>query len=1192
MNRNQSAVFLVTISAVVLATTLLILYFLSTLPLTIGPIALLIPVSMVALTYLGIKNDTERTFRIDIGNRLPWELLIVGIWAALLILALLPRETMSLIFVPWESLDVLDLILSVFFLPLTSFFPGYAILKVGFDDMDLGIPVKLLIAYILSWFTSALSGYVSVLFFRSSGFAGTIHLALSIILLALLSLRILLETPIEDSETIEVPLSLVLVLVPIIIVVLASTIVSNFPFIAVPYNDQWVIFGATLRMMDSTVAYSFPYYWPQLHYSTVLGISRINAMNTYMFLPFFSILTPFCFYYFARAFVDSRIAVLSTLVYTLFSGLGWIAIIGLTTIQYSDLAFLGDEMGLHPMVRPLFFIYPKIFSSACIFIAMYLAFRKNRGNGNWKTPLLIGTLIAISYLWHLLEALLLIYMLVPLAIIIYRERDSVRLLTTGSAFGMVLIAIFGTMNSDIWSSNFPRLFPVYLSPLVIVAISAIIISFVVLLLRSRVSFDLGRYQRITDMASSRRLAGVVSGVLLMISAVLVIQGLADLYQSISDLYAMRLNLYPVKLGISLFLFVAAIGIAHEESRPMTIAITFVAIIFLVGHTYGYILSLTASEGNTILFHDLSIPILPEWRFVRQYWHWIALAAGIAIHRIISLGRIKMPRIRPQLPKIASITIILCISLVGVWDTVLVTDYVMRDTYASISQEELGGISFLNNLPSIGTCLAPGLSISNPRIVTRFTKLILDSYNNDVFSSTTPEELALLASILYRESIGMVPVYYFELDRLRNTLDYHAEEYFYQYIVSFLQFMYQDEFSRVGSVPTFFPPDDSPRILLLVPSLHDSSYSEYSDAFYTHFLPANMLMFSGTSYDVRTESDLRIDEQTSFIISSNLSLASEPYIVSWINNGNTFILLNTTMPYASSIRLGAADELVAAGSEVNCTSVEVDYSLEVSPDWSILAWYYNKDVPVSPLATSKKSGAGEIWTLKMWPFTNLLNPMFGQDVPWLVANALTKIPFLLSLPRFHDVSEQIELEIVYSPLNCVGNISIESTSLVLRNCPITSFVLDYQNGTLFEHPLELATVIRNLALRGTYSISISTSSCRLSTNHYTWYSTLSSSDAIHVEIDLSAGSLARFDLISSAQTNSIEIGEGMIHFVLDSPNRQVALNLKSAVFSVEGQVSYFDRNLQRRSASGLIEFQILGSGSSIICSEWSVEHPSP
>ena len=291
-----------------------------------GPISIIISVLIFGLAnyysnekanehQYGNIRETTQYHKKSISN-----IFFAGAYIILIIFAFL-SERNSEIFVHWEQITEVQIIRLVAAIILSLFAPGYALVTVLDRKHELRSLPRYLIAYLLSLFLTALTGYITA----SMGLAvssintllGFIHV---VILAQFVWMKILVDKDFVRSfnipntskvlELIKQNFSEILVFASLFSLVILST---YYLYNGMLIGDSWYHHGRSLLFLSGTfkdvaVSGMDEPYPPFQHgfLATFFTLSSVPSVNAYVSLNFLNIMPVFAFYYFFTKWLPDR----------------------------------------------------------------------------------------------------------------------------------------------------------------------------------------------------------------------------------------------------------------------------------------------------------------------------------------------------------------------------------------------------------------------------------------------------------------------------------------------------------------------------------------------------------------------------------------------------------------------------------------------------------------------------------------------------------------------------------------------------------------------------------------------------------------------------------------------------------------------------------------------------------------------
>jgi hypothetical protein len=705
-----------------------------------------------------------------------------------------------------------------------------------------GIP-RNLFSFILSLFSISLLSYALIVAKLSFSTISMLIVAYNGFLL-IFNLLIILNTNrtrlvnwIEEKTQLYNYVKIILIL----LVFLSCVFIFSVQFIHKPFirGDLWRILPKSFMFLsDATtqstiqsykVSFLTPYFL-QLFLAAFLVLSSFSPINALMVLSFFAALMPLSFFVFAFAFFKhKKYAIVSTVVFTLFSGFSWIYVLFLKIktgeflreFNASSIFYIIQEAGKCTLkdfwYPPGVIQEPGIKTYLIGFISlMLLLYLLWQTKSSLKNKLLIALLTATGFLFHVQEILVFLVVFLPIISIMLPKKSMID--DFYSSLAGLLLVVFIDFFSPVH----------YYSDKAILGILFWLFSFIFHLKRERFIIILNSFFKYLNYKCLKIIFMLIVILFYLLSLFMLISYPPypeQLVFSSRFAYNYPLHYYPLRLGITGLLTI--IGISLINLRKLNSSLKFLFLLsislFIFGkgisviNTYFFI---SGFYEYRIVFYFLPIP-LSLISGVILIWTFAKLSK-----RPFSLGKIN--------PKIISGIALGAIVVVGSMSTLLSVETWMVNAGPwahmpeTISENELAALDFLKDKShTFRTVSLSDLSLAEIYLVGLFPGASPNNYV-DFFSIQYPQNLFLVST-----DTQYVYVTNRDLDLLSKPQ--YRDSFFFKYLVQYLSPVYQNSEVKIYELPDFHPPTSAetgyifPRRVnaRFLPSLFTLALSDYS-----------------------------------------------------------------------------------------------------------------------------------------------------------------------------------------------------------------------------------------------------------------------------------------------------------------------------------------------------------------------------
>jgi hypothetical protein len=766
---------------------------------------------------------------------------------------------------------------------LTCFFPGYVIMRLVDQKKEIRGIARTLFAFMLSLLSISLLSYglivVKLSFSTVSMLIVTFN---SLVLIVNFLIGWKNKNPAVVNQIKEKTLSHSYVKILLLLLVFISCVsIFSVEFIHQPFirGDLWRVLPKSFMFLNDTTTQSvisnyqtqfFSPYFLQLFLAAFITLSGFSAINALMLLTFFAALLPLSFFVFAFAFFKRRKhAIVSTVVFTLFSGFGWIYVLFmkinagelLTEFDSNVIFNVVQEAGdytLKDFWYPAGIIQePGIKTYLIGFISlMLLLYVLWQTKPSLKKKFLITALVVMGFLFHVQEILVFIIAFLPVISILLTKNwiDDFCSLLAG-----LLIVIFIDFLCPIH----------YYADKAILGIFCLTISSLFYLKRKRLN---GLFNSIFDYLNHKwlKILIITSIILFYFASFFVLVSYPpypEVYVFSSRYaYAYPLHYYPLRLGIVGILAIigiSSIRLTNSSRSKFLILLSISLFIFGVGTSLMNTYFSSGFYEYRIVFYFLPIPLS-------------LVVGGILVWAFTKLSK-RTCGICKINPKPISGIVLGVIIVMGSMSTLLSVETWMVNAGpwahmpTTISEDEIAAIDFLkNNSATVRTVSLSELSLAEIYLVGAFPGTSPTNYV-DFFSIKYPENLFLIST-----DTQYVYVTERDLDLLKKSQ--YRDNFFFNHLTPYLSPVYQNSEAEIYELPSFHPPTSS-----------ETGYVS-SRSVDTRFLPSLFtLALSDYSYDQVVFDDSNLFNKSVLVLPADFSSSSDwiPFSSSgnFIQNGS-------------------------------------------------------------------------------------------------------------------------------------------------------------------------------------------------------------------------------------------------------------------------------------------------------------------
>jgi hypothetical protein len=826
-------------------------------------------------------------------------------FAAVIAVIIIPQN--NSLWLDWTRIQFLNwLRLAAGFL-LTSFLPGYVILKaIDIKHAIKGVAARIVFSYVLSFLvTMAIGVALEFSGYKISeyGFSVVILTSISfLILLLFLNFRLARKqtysSSVEPQGKDYVPPLILICLIALQCVLLYIVFFTNQSFLR---GDMWSHFADATNLLKyglQTQSTLSGYFWGYRIYNAVFlvlgGFPLINAEVTLIFLYPISIIA---FYAMVSLFFKSRlqkVPILAATIWAIFSGFDWVYLViqGLVPGKFSFDAF-------YPVVSKTMsgVIYPYgtfgydhllyMVSIISIFVIIYL-FKCSMLKTSARV-FLIAAATLVGYTVHPVEVMLFIALFVP-ALLIFSKDESfseLRKNLVSMLFGLVVVLFLDFLSPEklIYTSLYD------------LPVSIILVCLAISLTYFFKKFSLRKnFSKVLVHKHTQKMLIFFSFILCYLYflsfIMLSTSPLSSQGFSIGTLwYVIPWFAYSLRLGVAGILLIASIFYItikrkFSETILFFLAVTFFSVIF--GTLYANFYSpLTVISNNDRIFYVMfiAVSIVAAWIVPKIFSKITSSNLSSSLFRKISRNLI------------ASIFLVIII-VGGSLSSIISSEY-----WAAAS----GPLGFpQNNMPQDISALSylkansPTLSpvITNAYIQAQVLQLAnVQSLDNDQFDNwfrtTQPEVLFTL------KNLWNVHYAYLSSDDLKTIIEAYPESYFLNNLIKYLpKITFNDSDISIYELPSLFPPSGKD-LAIIIPSTSDENLLFSIETFASSGLQYNLCMqqdpnmFEASTIVLPFDPTPSNSSNYSIIDSQSLSESQIAEYTNWLDSGGHLIVFDNS-----------------------------------------------------------------------------------------------------------------------------------------------------------------------------------------------------------------------------------------------------------------------------------------------------------
>jgi hypothetical protein len=990
------------------------------------------------------------------------------------------------VFSNWFYLPLLSWISFALSLVFVLFVPGFIFLNLIGGQQKMSLLVSVILSVLLSMFFTSIFWFIAKLLSLNDVFSFGFFSLAQFILLSLYYVR----TNVNDrakKQTKILSLNVIFPLAAVICIFVSLIVLQEFVYAPFIRGDSWDYVSTSLaitkggfNLVSAGKFYSLnsPNFF-ETFLSALGRFSGFPPVNSLLILSLVvGVLLPVAFYVMSTKYTkNSKIGLLSTLLFVIASGFGWIPFVSeklasISTYSSIGLVYAIDNLApkvIYDITQPHGVLSEglKTYAFGVLAVIMLLYLFKSELEVKARIPL-IALLVGFAFQYHVEEAIIFALAFIPvylvLAILSKGERKTIRYNLGGVTCGLLIALLISFI------SNHSNVVSSVSLDLASIAAMGVFFAFTYLKVNS-----LGSLLKSFACKFKLGIFLVVFYLVGLLAFVLVFYG----YPGMSSDYSVAVVFqgspfpwyyYPMSLGVMGLLIIIGLLMDFEGDRE----ITGFLLIVLSLMVFGVILSwfnanvlLTGAKEWRVIYRVIPIPA--------------SVFGGWVLFRLVELrdrrfavkvfpSRV-LPKLRVNLHLLVPIVLLLVIIL-GIPSTVIASEYWMATSLNPNGDIHPGAVdvelsNFFFHLPL--TDRAAVFSFGSNALVRLggVTTAIQNAYPNPT-DLTRPETVGLLSS----------DIRYIVLDKSSGTTeDFPMLSYLQvvfnnsKYVVYRLPYLQSSASeSKIGYVAPIFYDNSSLLSYMLISSQNISYQVVYNDFFnksiliLPHDLSANL-----QGYPEKSDSQ---DPQVMF------NWVNEGgHLVVFGGNGDIFKSLFATSDVSSysranSVSIGSTIYGLNGTVDVNCWSFDTDKI-------KVLSYYQLDGDNVCPFAVEKHVGNGSIVYFNVDPLYAAANQLYDTlpfaDISSVINGSLNNLG--LNVIQINAESAPISnrwlseyKSYAENSFSAVGDITVQSSisgAYVLSNrTAVKSLTLDQvevQNGS--------NAVLTNIIVEGQANVEI-------------------------------------------------------------------------------------------------------------------------
>lgn len=943
--------------------------------------------SYCSLTTIGISVKMKvQTVKSDY--------LFIVIYVLCLVIAMLPYNTYnSSFYSPLASLNSLNIAKLFASVLLTSFLPGYVLLKIVCNSRGLAFPnigigvLSILLSFIVTSLTSYLHWIIKCGFAKLNStllFSYALLLIVFIVRSQFICSRIKERKMPKGINTLSFYEALVLVcLSSYLIWVFHSTHFA--PQTLQILHDELEHAGLTQRLLrgwqswqavETGSDWSYPYFF-HLILISAQSLSNVPFFNTYLSFFFLLMVPAFAFHSMAQMIFRNRknVPLLATTIFSVFSGFGWIYVRflngGIDSYALGPSTILNASQRTYDIVYSTWlpiYIAPYTVDLAILFLLVGLT-RCKQVSGKTLSILTV-LLVTFGGLVHVEKMLMLAFLLFILSLLyvlnVAKSAYRLKIVLCCYVIGLIMFFLLDFLAPY-------QIHPKY-SSMIWYAISLCVIGSILMLIGEKVK---ARAHSLILKINRKHLKYALACLALASYLILSVALFYSFHSYRFNEQSVPLWFIPLKMGAAGLLSLFGLFFSARQRNEVD---SFIAL--CIGTIFMQLL----------LYHlpfALVSIALPEFRIFRDLlWSFLSIVAAYGCTKIVEV-------FERSIDKTVLKHFILCLFLFMMFVSAIPSHFLkvgyFMSAQPSMSEGEMDALNYLSavEIPS-GSSILTGLPKKELYAVTGTPAVSLTNpdFAALVFSSKSPSTVIYL---LHYFNISYIYLNSEDLQFLRNRYGHT----FFVWLLHWLPSLFNNSTATIYKVPPLSPPLDESKTAVITGDLlhYETRAREEENAektgvsfdyitiakgsqFSDYYAPPLLAAIMSLNYTTISKFDSSLlDYSTIFMPDSNLTDTRASQLVDWIKSGRVLIAINSQgqgsfgefLAIRESGKYVSADSIVDIKGEYTKISRITIPELQLSDNsTTIIANYTFKNTVVSPFAFLKNLGQGRIIYLEMAP----------------------------------------------------------------------------------------------------------------------------------------------------------------------------------------------------------------------------------
>lgn len=1118
-------------------------------------------------------------------------------------------------FTNWVDIPFVNWIRFLSALLLTTFIPGYVILRFINQRNDFNKIEVCLFSFLLSLFFVPLINYIGLLLGWYSewvllGFNFALLLAFCVFSLNS-SLKRIQEKFTSDPSIEKQSFYTAIILICTVAFLLVMWCAISVTWPTMQTGDNWRLHGSAIEFQKGFFP-SEPWFFIA-YLASVFTLSGLPSINSYNLLSFLNVMPLIALFLLTSVFFgrkNPKVSVIAVSVFAFFQGFSWLYVVPeKMTTKVTDIhawyhilfeTWIHTCLGWNNIFSFFAYLVPQMVGMTTIFMLIYLV---RRDKLHTSCYILTTILVAQALLMHIVDLLFYLVAL-PLFIWFFREesfsRERLRKISLCSLLGLFIVFIVD------FCAPLRIYFTEKFSFFLLSCVSLILVTF--FLTYIKVIFTLTNKELLRNHACKIGLTIIIFiGYLYGLSLIIwdKVGRNYDIYYNYS-LGLIPWYFYPMMIGVSGFLvLISAVYLVfqwRERKRTLGFFLILLLAYLVIGrcnsliNTWYYPWFFTGFREKRIFF--FLIPIVS----IIAAFAAVQLSSKVERKRLRVLARLihspphgcthqpttpikrvetkrlsvytKAKRLKFIKPfAVGSLALVLVSStLPSLFTTEFyIAQYQMNPVSEStVSTEEREALNYLrlSLTPESGVVTVTDESKARVQAFTGSRRILESTY--ELFEATN------LEFVYYILGVNNYKYIYLASRDLQRLYQYHSEGFFARFLIRNMPVIFKKPEVTIYNF-TISPPSISNFSITTNTGFNrtgQASANNQSTWMRTYFYPVTMVALANLQYTVSLETDNNLFSSSTIMYAYDPKDLELVEYLRWAANGGRLIVLNSLGygTFADFLSVIVNESHFANGIQreyeiisIPTITVPTIYSLDKNTE--VISHYTENGIPVSVFAFRRTIGNGEIIYLNVGPYFSAIQEAGEDDNKRTMFSHLGHLIKVLDLrlPKYISPRGPTRFDKALDKIYVSGQVEIKPTSFLIHKQ--ANQLISYLNLSLAEtciinrkdvsesDPLRTSlskVVIQDFKIQGSTKSTITTAQARVLPSDSGTYSLIRFDDSLDWEINLSEDTYIILNATVGNSTYDVTIRGGSIKLTVESDD--IVALAKDPTFGIQGQMN--------------------------------------